>query len=209
LEFVFRIIRTSAAVAAGCLTLSLSAGCGGDAIVQIDGATHASIGERELDQRMQSMVDADFRKAIGTQGPHGFVSEPADYPRCINAARLVAPRSFFNQLRANRAQLNQACHALYRSVKAQALSFLIAAKWTGSEAARRGVKIADADVKRANTHCVARDVVPGCSAYHGPASISPSPQEILTHLVKPTQEHQTLSLGPSAPAGINGPTAPR
>ncbi len=196
------------AAVAACLALSLLGGCGSDAVVHIDGAANASISRSQLGRWMQSMVGADFREAIGARGPRGLVSEPADYSRCIDAAKLVAPRSFFNQLRLNRAGLGQVCRTLYRSVKAQALSFLIATKWAGIQGAERSVKITDA-AKRARTHCAAQDVAPGCSAYRAPATISPSPEEILKQLVKPAQVHEKLSLGPVPPGRATAPTTPR
>lgn len=124
-------------------------GCGGEAVVHIGGAVDASISKATLGHWMQAMMGGDFRQSIGVQGPRGLVSEPADYPRCIDAAKLVAPRSFFNQLQLSRPELDRACHELYRAVKAQALRFLISAQWNIAEAAEQKVKITDGEVKRA------------------------------------------------------------
>jgi hypothetical protein len=212
--------------------------------VRIDGASSASISDSALRHWMQSVAGSDFREAVGAQGPRGFVSEPADYPRCLAAAKLVGPRSFFNQLRPGRAYLNRTCHTLYHSVKAQALGFLIAAKWAEVEGEERGIKLSEADVQQAftrsrgqryptegdlhrylaerqwsladllyrlkhelllerlgsssvtaagrmnakmlaRTRCADSDLVPGCSAYRGPATVSPTPEAILRHLVRP------------------------
>jgi len=150
LKIVSRIIRSSVACAAICLSLLTFGGCAGnDTVVHVDGAKNASIGNSTVDHWMRSMVGADFREAIGVQGPSGFASEPADYSRCIDAAKLVGPRSFFNQLRPGRPYLERTCRALYRSVKAQALDFLIAVQWAQLEGVERGVKVTDAELKRA------------------------------------------------------------
>jgi len=133
-------------------------GCGGsDNVVQIRGAADASISRAMLDHWMQAMAGADFRTSIGAEGPRGLVSEPADYSRCFEAAKLVAPRSFFNQLRPSARKLDQSCHALYRSVKAQSLGFLISAEWTIAEGAEHGIALSHADVERAFEQLRKRD----------------------------------------------------
>ncbi len=123
-------------------------GCGGSGVtvVRIAGAPGASISRPTLDHWMQAIAGGDFRESVGVEGPRGLVSEPADYPRCVVAAKLVAPRSFFNQLRPTERELERECQALDRSVKAQALSFLISAEWTIAEAAERGIRVSAGEV---------------------------------------------------------------
>jgi hypothetical protein len=239
------------------VAVSIPVGCGGGkTIIHIGGAHGASIGLATLDHWMQALAGGDFREAIGAEGPRGLVSEPAHYGRCIDAAKLVAPRSFFNQLQLSRVALDQKCHELYSSIKAQALSFLISAQWALIEGAERGVEVSGAEVKRAferirrrqyptepdlrrylterqwslsdllyrlkddllenrlrprsgtiaaaadggpgyakvlaerrdrmiaRTMCLRGYVVPGCSAYRGPPTPSPTPEAILVHLVR-------------------------
>jgi hypothetical protein len=133
-------------IAVGLALLALS-GCGSsDSVVHFKGAPHASISQATLNHWMGSIVGSDFRTSIAKQGPTGLVSQPADYPRCINSAKLVAPRSMFNQLRLGRTQLSRICHELYQSIKAQALSFLIGAQWTKAEAAEERIAVTTADV---------------------------------------------------------------
>jgi hypothetical protein len=140
-----------AALLVSCLAAALSsAGCGQDtALVRIDGAPNASISSSTLDHWMKAAAGADFRETIGAEGPRGLVSEPADNLHCIDAAKLVAPRSFFNQLQLRRTQLAQMCRELHRSIKAQALSFLIAVRWATLESAERGLDVGNGAVKRA------------------------------------------------------------
>jgi hypothetical protein len=98
---------------------------------------------------MHAMAGGDFRQSIGAEGPDGLASEPPDYRRCFAAAKLVGPRSFFNQLRLTRAQVEATCHRLHSAVKAQALSYLIAVQWVMAEAASRGVAMSEADLRQA------------------------------------------------------------
>lgn len=115
------------ALAIGAVAVLL-AGCGHDeAVVRLRGAHDASIARATLDHWMKAFAGSDFRTVVGSQGPTGLASEPADYPRCLVAAKLVAPRSFFNQLRPTKAELERECRALHRAIKAQALAFLTSA----------------------------------------------------------------------------------
>jgi hypothetical protein len=148
-------------VLATCLVVT-AGGCGADEdIAHVDGASPPSITRATLNRSMTSLIRADFRAAVGAEGPTGLVSEPADYPRCIAAAKLIAPRSFFNQLRLTRPQILERCHLLYRSAKWQALSRLIS---TRQQAAAGHAKSSDSTAK---TTCDRGYVVPGCREYRG------------------------------------------
>lgn len=137
------VLLTTCAALFGC------SGCGGSAdVVRIEGKPGATISRPTLDHWMQALAGSDFRTAIGTEGPRGLVSDPPDYDRCVIAEKLVAVRSFFNQLRPHEASLMHRCRVLHSAVKRQALSFLIAAQWTILEGAKRGVTVTDADVRR-------------------------------------------------------------
>jgi hypothetical protein len=249
-----RLVLWSLLIATTLVALS---GCGssGKSVARLEDASHSTISTATLNHWMQAMAGSDFRRRVATEGPTGLVSEPYDSSRCIDAAKLVAPRSFYNQLRLDRVQLAEKCGELYRSVKAQALSFLISSQWTLTEAAEHGITVSDADVKRtfarirkqqypteqtlrtylaerhwsladllyevklntivakllpsfqrrvvdagggertyaklalqhyddivAKTNCSNGYVVPGCSEYHGPPSVLPSPDVIIAQL---------------------------
>ena len=100
-----------------------------------------------LNNWMQAMASGGFRQIIGTRGPAGFVSDPANYPRCVRAAKLVAPKTFLGQQKLTDAQLNKKCHKLYEALKTQALNFLISAQWTTAEGERHGIHVSQADLK--------------------------------------------------------------
>ncbi|HUA74308.1 MAG TPA: hypothetical protein VL988_06075 [Solirubrobacteraceae bacterium] len=137
-----------AALLACALTLGVL-GCGGSSdVVHFEGLPNASISTATLSHWMQAMAGGGFRQIIGTRGPTGLASEPADYKRCVRAAKLVAPKTFFGQQKLSDADLNTKCHRLHEALKAQALNFLIAVQWTIAEGERHGIKITEADLRR-------------------------------------------------------------
>ncbi len=144
-----RSVASAVTIIAALLTMT---GCGGgtnDSVVHFEGPTHASISESTLNHWMQVLAGDDIRRNLGTEGPAGLASEPADYQRCFAAAKLVAPRSFFNQIRYDRVQITEKCHQLHQAIKAQALNFLISAHWTSIEAAERKITASAAEVRSA------------------------------------------------------------
>lgn len=142
-------LASTVAMAVALLTMTSCGGSGNDSVVHFEGPSHASIGESTLNHWMQVMAGDDIRRNLGTEGPTGLASEPADYQRCFAAAKLVAPRSFFNQIRYDRVQITEQCHQLHQAIKAQALAFLISAHWTIVEGAERGITASAADVQSA------------------------------------------------------------
>jgi foldase protein PrsA len=131
-----------------CVALLGFSGCGGsDSLIHIDGSP-ASISRATLNHWMEALGGLDFRSNIGTEGPTGLASEPADYKKCAAAVKLIAPKTFFNQVRLSEATISGRCHQLYRSIKAQAMSYLIGGEWTLAEGAEQGLKVSDAEVKQ-------------------------------------------------------------
>ncbi len=144
------VVQAIASLAVALACGVLATGCGStDAVVRFEGPSHGSIARSTLDHWMQAVAGADIQHNLGAEGPTGLVSDPADYRRCVAAAKLVGPRSFFNQLRFDHAQAMQKCHELHEAIKAQALSFLIGAHWTMAEAFRRGIPANAAEVRSA------------------------------------------------------------
>lgn len=129
-----------------------TAGCAGKASVtqsltHIDGSS-AAISKATLDHWMRAMAGGDFRGSLGYKGPRGLVSEPADYPECVSAAKKIVPRTVAGQLKLTDGQIMTTCHQLYNSIKAQALSFLISVQWTVIEGAEQGLKVSPAQLQR-------------------------------------------------------------
>jgi foldase protein PrsA len=133
----------------GCVALASACftGCGGsESLVHIDG-TSASISKSSLNHWMQALVSQDFRSNVGTPAPVGLVSEPANYSRCAAVVRSYARQTGSGRVKLSESAISTSCHQLYRSVKAQAMSFLISTAWTGAEAAEMGLKLSEAELK--------------------------------------------------------------
>jgi hypothetical protein len=130
------LLATVAIVAAGC-------GSSSESLIHVRGSS-ATTTKATLDHWMRSWAGQDFRASVGTKGPEGLASEPANYPECVNAAKKVVPRDFSGKLKLSNAEISSKCHQLYRAIKSQALSFLISQQWTVAEAAEANVKISDA-----------------------------------------------------------------
>jgi hypothetical protein len=130
------------------LALALSA-CGdsSDSLTNVQGSS-ASITKPMLDHWMRALAGADFRSTIGTKGPRGLVSEPADEGECAEAAKKIVPRSFTGKLKLTGEQIKRKCQQLHDAVKAQALSFLLSVQWTVAEGAEQGLHVSDADLHR-------------------------------------------------------------
>src|ERR1700704_3565490 len=141
--------RSTVALVTACAALFAVSDCGdSDSVVRIQDVRNLSIGKATLDHWMRAMAGGDFRQSIGAEGPDGLPPEPAEYRRCFAAAKLVGPRSFFNQLRLTREQVEGTCRELHSAVKAQALVYLISVQWLIAEGAERGVTVSDAELRR-------------------------------------------------------------
>jgi len=141
-------LHLSLSLLASTLVLWSFTGCGkSESIVHVDG-TSASVTTATLNHWMQAFAGLDFRTSVGTEGPVGLVSEPADYKRCAAAVKLIAPKTFLGQVRLKSKTISTRCRELYRSVKAQAISFLIAVAWGAAEGDEMGLKVSEAEVKR-------------------------------------------------------------
>jgi hypothetical protein len=144
-----RRLGAALAIIAACLTAGSCGSGDNPTIVRFQGPSRASISLSTLDHWMKVMVGGDIRQNLSAEGPTGLASEPADYTRCFAAAKLVAPRSFFNQIRYDRVQITEKCHQLHHVIKRQALDFLILAHWATAEAAERGLTASAADLQAA------------------------------------------------------------
>ena len=137
-------------ISASLLVLIALQGCEGskdETLTHIRGSS-ASISKATLDHWMRAMAGGDFRSSIGTKGPPGLVSEPANYAGCAAAAKKIVPRTFTGKLKLTDSQILHKCQQLYNSIKAQALSFLISVHWTVLEGAEEGLKVSDAQLRR-------------------------------------------------------------
>jgi hypothetical protein len=136
-----RLARFARLILILALTAAL-AGCGSgaDSLTHIEGSSSTTT-KATLNHWMRSWAGQDFRESVGTKGPEGLVSEPANYTECAEAARKVVPRSFTGKLKLSGSQIMKKCHELHRAVKAQALSYLISTQWTVAEGAEQGLHV--------------------------------------------------------------------
>lgn len=124
-------------------------GCGGgsNSVTHIQGSS-ATISKPMLDHWMRVVVANDFRSVIGTKAPPGFVSEPADYSECAQAAKKIIPRSFTGRLRLTGGEIARKCHELHRVIREQAMAYLLSAQWVMLLAKEQGVKLTDAELHK-------------------------------------------------------------
>lgn len=133
------------------LTLSSCGSAGNDSLVHIQGSS-ATITKPMLDHWMRMTVGNDFRANVGTKAPLGLVSEPANYPQCIEAAKKVIPRTYTGKLKLSGAEISKKCHQLYQTIKAETLADLLSALWTVREGEEHGITVSDAEVRKAFQH---------------------------------------------------------
>jgi hypothetical protein len=134
-------------VALALLSLSSCGGGGNESLIHIEGSS-ATITKPMLDHWMKATVGMDFRSNVGTKGPLGLVSEPANYPECIAAARKLIPRTYTGKFKLSDAQVSMKCHQLYQAVKAQTLAYLLSVQWSVREGEEAGIRVSDAEVRK-------------------------------------------------------------
>jgi foldase protein PrsA len=122
--------------------------CGGDnvpgnAVVKIGGDT---IKNAEFDHWMGIAAKSSQQQT----GQSGAVSipKPPDYAACVAQKRKTAPKPAKGQPKTTDATLKAQCKTEYENLRDQVMQFLISAAWIQGEAADRGVKLSDADVKK-------------------------------------------------------------
>jgi hypothetical protein len=146
---------TATALIAGLLLLGLcSCGGGGDSAVATVGKT--KISRSTLNHWMNTMAGGDYQELVGSPAPVGLVSEPANYSRCVAAAKTIKPKSLPASI-PNEARLKIRCRQLYTAVKEQALSYLISVLWRAEEGAELGQGVSDREVARQVQQLAYRD----------------------------------------------------
>jgi foldase protein PrsA len=96
-------------------------------------------------------VAANASSASTTTGaatPKVPVPDPPAYTNCIAHLEATAPKPAKGQTKPTAAQLKTQCEQQYASLKQSVLGYLISANWVLSEAAERGVKVSDSEVKK-------------------------------------------------------------
>lgn len=137
-------------LATGLAILALSA-CGGsgnsDGITHIQGSSE-TITKPMLDHWMRVDVSKDFRANIGTKGPQGLASEPANPAECVAAAKKFVPRGLTGKLSLTDAQIRAKCQELHQAIRNQAMAFLLSAQWTKLEAKELHLPLSQAELDK-------------------------------------------------------------
>ncbi len=122
---------------------ALVAGCGGvpgDEVATVDGAS--DIKKSDYDHWLGVAA-----KSSGTPG--AVAPDPPDFKACIAAKRKALPAPGKGQAKTTDAQLKTQCKQEAKQLKTQVMQLLISYQWLQGEAADLGVKVTDAEVKKA------------------------------------------------------------
>ena len=136
-----KFARTQLACAAlAVLGASAIAGCGSD----VPSGSVAKVGDATIKK-------ADFDKWLksaaqgSAQGGAASVPDPPSYSKCV-AAKSAQPAPQGTK-KPDAAALKKQCRQEYDQLKGDVMQFLIQAQWVQQEAASRGVKVSDQEVK--------------------------------------------------------------
>lgn len=123
--------------------MAVVAGCGGgipgDSVATVDG-----------ENVTKSSYDHWLNVASKSGGQaNGQIPKPPDFEACIAAKRKTLPKPAKGQPTTTDAQLKTQCATDYKALRDQVLQLLISFKWIDGEAKAQGVKVTDAEVKKA------------------------------------------------------------
>jgi foldase protein PrsA len=142
--------RRPAALVTALLVMPLTlAACGGDGGVPSDAVI--KIGS---DTIAKATFDHAFRVAVKNQATQAgatgaaAVPDPPNFTRCIAQKRATAAKPAKGQPQPTAATFKAQCQQEYSALREQTMQSLISSAWIEGEAADRGVKLSDAEVKR-------------------------------------------------------------
>jgi len=129
------------AVAAGLTALT---GCGNS----VPAGAVATVGDSKITQdEFNKWLDIAVRGQSQQQGGAAAVPEPPDFEKCVAAkSKTPVPKG---QQKPSDEQLKKQCKSEYDTLKREVMQFLIQGEWVQQEAAKRGVKIKDAELQKA------------------------------------------------------------
>jgi foldase protein PrsA len=128
------------------LTACGSSGVPGNAVANVNGTP---ITVSTFNHWMAVAANASSASTTtGAATPKIPVPDPPSYTNCIAHLEATAPKPAKGQPKPTAAELKTQCEQQYTSLKQSVLGYLISANWVLSEAAERGVKVSDAEVKK-------------------------------------------------------------
>jgi hypothetical protein len=97
-----------------------------------------------LNQWMIEKAADDFYEVATHPAPPHLVSEPANYPACIDTLEKITPTPGHP----NTTELTQKCHELYESIKTQTLQFLLSSYWELNFFAHHGIDVTNQETQQ-------------------------------------------------------------
>jgi len=131
---------------AAALLLSLSSCGASETLIRFEGSS-ARITRPALDHWMRVIVASDFLTYLHHEAPRGLAADPASPPECAEAAKKIAQAST-GTVQLSDSEISGKCRVLHRTIKAEALNFLLNVQWMIREGEERGVKVSDAEVHK-------------------------------------------------------------
>jgi foldase protein PrsA len=140
---MIKAVRLSLALCALAAPAVIVAGCGGvpgNAVAEVDGTTI------EKSDYNHWLTVASKSSASGATGG---VPKPPDYTACIAAKRKTTPKPAKGQPKVTDEQLKTQCKQEYEQLRNQVMQLLVSFQWLEGEAEEQGIKVSDAEVKKA------------------------------------------------------------
>jgi foldase protein PrsA len=135
-------VRILLALCAFAVPAAVAAGCGG-----VPGDSVATVGGTSIDK---AQFNHWMNVAARTSGQaNAKAPDPPDYTACIADKRKTAPKPAKGQPKTTDAQLKTQCKQQYEGLRNQVVQLLVTYQWLEGEAKDLGVKVTDAEVKKA------------------------------------------------------------
>jgi foldase protein PrsA len=139
------------AVSALVVPALVLAACGGDnvpgnAVAKVD---KTLIKKSTFDHWMEIAAISSQGAAPGAAKPKANIPVPPDYTACVAQKKKSAPKPAKGQPAPTDKDFKAQCQQEYNGLRDQVMQLLIQNQWVNGEAANRGVKVTDADVKKA------------------------------------------------------------
>jgi len=137
-----KAVRLFMALCALAATAAVVAGCGGvpgNAVAEVDGT---AIQKDDFTHWLNVVA-----KSSGQ--PNAAVPDPPDYTKCVATKRKTTPKPTKGQPKVTDEQLKKQCSQEYDTLRTQTVGLLVSYKWIEGEAEEQGVKVTDAEVKKA------------------------------------------------------------
>ncbi|HEV2999595.1 MAG TPA: peptidyl-prolyl cis-trans isomerase [Solirubrobacteraceae bacterium] len=139
-----------AALSAALLALTLAA-CGGDSVPSDSVAKVGDerITKKTFDHWMRIAAISARGPVEGDKPPAVKIPQPPDFKDCVAEKTRTAPKPPKGQPKPTPEQLKAQCKQEYEGMRDSVMQLLIQEKWVSGEAAKQGVKVTDAEVRKA------------------------------------------------------------